>query len=655
MSNYFLFIFIISITLIKICSSNKVGIPTIYAKDIFTVSCDSHFFYLTMNITSSIALMDPIPFELSLLSPQDLKMKCIIDTTNEKIECFSFVPKNERFKSEELFFHLFYYPPKLKVVDFDSNSFIKYSRKWENTMQCGNGNYLLNSRSVNFSYWNEIKLLNISGGECESIYEDKEQKNNYYFNLTLNITDSNITDYLKIHRDVRIEFVQDANVPIFIGYKTYDSNILISSKEYAHCGSNYFINRTNYENFQMLCKINIPKKAIMISTIKISSFFDKIYIRVINFHKITFVSKVINIFFNLEKGTQNPNITTPFLELDDNFGNNIICPNKPIFHIANKDDGIFFDSYSNTTNRFTFFLKGKLTNGHRLNQNDNRLIPLFQTNEEISFPLILTDNTLEYTDDSDTEVKCILSSSTFFNEDNTLIRCSGEKKTKSDITDLTLNYVQKKNNNCSNIIINWPDSQYYGNKKNFYSYKIIALSMQQKNYYCNEGNYFIFYINIYDLNREPKLWFDLPLLSPEGQTASCELFDPLTLICELDLRYTKLKKKTKIYLPKKGTKLKIRNNEGNENIFVVNDFSDLGKNEYYYIELKEDCGENIVLSTLQDMGLSKKTSIILTISTIAFILLLIIFSIFYIVHCFKERCKRGQKLAMTEESRDRKI
>ena len=122
--------------------------------------------------------------------------------------------------------------------------------------------------------------------------------------------------------------------------------------------------------------------------------------------------------------------------------------------------------------------------------------------------------------------------------------------------------------------------------------------MQQKNYYCNEGNYFIFYINIYDLNREPKLWFDLPLLSPEGLTASCELFDPLTLICELDLRYTKLKKKTKIYLPKKGTELKIRNNEGNENIFVVNDFSDLGKNEYYYIELKEDCGENIVLSTL---------------------------------------------------------
>ena len=68
--------------------------------------------------------------------------------------------------------------------------------------------------------------------------------------------------------------------------------------------------------------------------------------------------------------------------------------------------------------------------------------------------------------------------STIFNEENnTFIRCFGEKKGNNDEIDLTLNYIQKKNNNFTNIIINWPDVEYYGNKKKFYSYKITALSI----------------------------------------------------------------------------------------------------------------------------------------------------------------------------------
>ena len=279
-----------------------------------------------------------------------------------------------------------------------------------------------------------------------------------------------------------------------------------------------------------------------------------------------------------------------------------------------------------------------------------------ETVEEISFPLILTDNTLINTDDTDNQVKCILSSYSLFNqENNTLIHCFGEKKGDYQEIDLTLNYVQKKNNNCSNIIINWPEVQTYGNKKNLYSYKLTVLSMQQKDFVCDEGTYFIFYINIYDLHKEPKLWFDLPLFAPEGIIANCELFDHTTLMCSIDLKYKKLLKDTKISLHKKGTELILKNNEGNENIFAINDFADLGKEDHYYITMKQDCGENIILSTLQDMGISKKNSFILGICGAIFLVLLVVFCFAYIVHCFKVRCKRGKKLSMSEESRDKDI
>ena len=105
---------------------------------------------------------------------------------------------------------------------------------------------------------------------------------------------------------------------------------------------------------------------------------------------------------------------------------------------------------------------------------------------------------------------------------------------------------------------------------------------------------------------------------------------------------------------KKGTELKLINEEGNENIFAINDFSDLGKEDHYYIILKKDCGENIIISTLQDMGISKRNSIIFGICGGLFMLLLIAFCFVYIVHCFKVRCNRGKRIAMIEESRDNK-
>ena len=143
----------------------------------------------------------------------------------------------------------------------------------------------------------------------------------------------------------------------------------------------------------------------------------------------------------------------------------------------------------------------------------------------------------------------------------------------------------------------------------------------------------------------------MPLFSPEGVIANCELFDHMTIVCVIDLRYKRLLKNTKISLPKKGTELQLINADGNKNIFIVNDFADLSKNDYYFINLKEDCGENAVISTLKDMGFSKKGSIILSVCGAIFILLMVVLFFIFVIHCIKVRCKRGTKIATTEESK----
>ena len=632
----------------------------IYSEEYFNIDCDSHFFYLSMKISSSKKVDNIIPFELTLLSPQELKFKCLIDTQNNKLNCFAFVPLGQSYRRKDLFFHLFYYPPKVPGVEFDSNSFIKHSRKWEDTEHCGNENYSLNSTIVDYNYWNKFSLIKLYGGECQSFYEDKEQKNVFYFNMTIGIEDEKIINFFLEDKNAKIKFIQEIKAPVYLKYKKYNSIMAINNKEYAYCKANTLVDLNNYKNIDLACKIIIQKKSVINSVIKISSFFDKIYIEIIKNKKSE--SQILNLFFkysNNEKmnngsdTTINPNEEIGYLMLDDNNGNNILCPNKPIFIINTKDTGIYYGSYSNVTKRYTFYLKGTLTNGYKYE--NNSLVKLDQTSDEITFPLILTDNALINNDDTDAHVQCLLSSFSLFDqEDNTIIQCLGQKKDENPEIDLTLNYVQKKNNNCTNIIIIWPELEYYGNKKHIYSYELNALSMQQKDFTCDEGIFFTFYINIYALNKEPKIWFDLPLLSPEGIIANCELFDERTIMCSIDLRYKKIVKNSKISLHKKGTKLILKNSEGNENIFIISDFTDLGKSEYSYITLKSDCGENVIFGTLQDMGLSKKSSIILGICGALFMLLLIIFCIIYIIHCFTVRCKRGKKIATTEESKDNK-
>ena len=649
---YILFIFLITKLDISFQTSILLPIVKIYSEELFEITCDSHFFYLSMKISSDKDIEKTIPFELSLISPSNLKMKCLI--IKNYIKCFSFVPDGAIFRQEELFFHIFYSPPKVNGIEFDIKSFVKNSRKWENTTTCGNFNYLLNDTKVDINEWKNIIVNDINGGECIYLYEDKQQKNIFYFNMSLNIQDENLIKYLEENNEANILFLQEIKAPIIIQYQQYMNSNFITTKDYVLCANNELINKNNYKEINCLCKLKIPKKSILNSVINFNSFFDKIYIQKINLAQNLNEIQTMNVFINASKIIteiiMNKTITRKeYFSLNDGYNNNILCPNFPIFNIKNKNSGIYYDSYNNKTNRFTFYLKGILTNGYKYV--NNSLIKLSLTTDEISFNLFLADNSLD--DFEEIQANCILSSSTHYNEEDNLIKCIGNKAfynniNKNILIDMNLNYVQNKNNILNNIIINWPDKSYFGNKKNFFSVKIYALSIKRKYSVCEDGNFFTFYINIYDINKELKIIFDLPLLEPKGYVSTCELFDHLTLVCTIDLRYKKILKNEKISLPEKDKEIRIINEEGNEIIFMMNDQNN-------YIKLDEDCGENIVFGAMKEIGISKKNGIIISISLIIFLLLIIGFCIFYIIHCIL-RCKnrRGKKLPMTEESKVQK-
>ena len=625
-------VFLILMIKINFSSETEIQNIKVFSEELFQVSCDTHFFYLSMLISSDVEIINPISFDLNLVSPSNLRMKCMI--YKSQFECFSFVPDGRLYRQEELFFNLFYTPPKIKGIDFDIKSFRKNSRRWENTTICGAGNYLLNETKVDFNQWKKIRLNNIEGGECKYNYEDKEQKNLFYYNMSLGIEDENLIKLIKENNE-SISFIQEIKAPISLKYQDYSNHKSIQAKDYAFCKYNDLVSPDNYKNVDFLCKISIPKKKIINSEIKFHSFFDKVYIKAKN------EIKIINIFVN----TTNAEFT-----LKSEKNTKILCPNLPIFTIKNKNTGIYYSSYDDKTNLFFFYLKGILSNGYKYT-NDS-LIKITHTTKDIYFNLSLVDNSLDNLEE--TQAKCVLNANSFYNEEDTIIKCSANKTSLDNINnneniiiDMNLNYIQKKNNYFDNIIINWPERQYFGNKKNFFSVKIYALSIKRKYSVCEDGSFFTFYINIYDINKEIKIFFELPLLEPMGYIASCELFDHLTLVCTIDLRYKKILKSEKISLPARNKEIRIINDEGNEIIFKVNDDNN-------FIKLEEDCGENVVFGAMKEIGISKTKGIIISVCIIVFLLALFGFSIFYIIHRIL-RCKqKGKKLPMTEESKIQK-
>ena len=208
----------------------------------------------------------------------------------------------------------------------------------------------------------------------------------------------------------------------------------------------------------------------------------------------------------------------------------------------------------------------------------------------------------------------------------------------------------KENNNFQNIIIKWPKA-YDGKRKHLYGYELKGISIRQSDFGCRENN-FDFYVYIYDLGREPKISFQLPLYSPKDTAADCKLFDKTALKCSLNLKHKKLSKGTKIMLPEKGIINVIENYEGNKIDFLTYNFTEINNENDLFVKTKESCGDYLVVGALKDMGMSHKTSIVTYVIIMVFIFFFVICSAIYIAYKCKLNYDRGTKLTMLEESKN---
>jgi hypothetical protein len=280
------------------------------------------------------------------------------------------------------------------------------------------------------------------------------------------------------------------------------------------------------------------------------------------------------------------------------------------------------------------------------------MVELNQTYKDISFNLVVQDNLID-SDEKESNVSCILpSESPYKLKDMAIIKCIGSKENKSNQNsnvDIALNWNLKANNNFNDIIISWPITYDDLHKKSIYSYQLTGLSIRQTNFGCHNNN-FDFYVYIYDLGREPKLYFDLPLSNPKNMIGNCQIFDSTALKCSINLKHKKLSKGTQIMLPDKGSENEIITEDGNKILFTMNNYSEINNNKDIYVKTNEACGDYLVVGTLKDMGMSHSTSVVVYIIVIVFICLIIVGFIIYFALKLRFRYKRGKNLASGEES-----
>lgn len=613
------------------------------AKDEINFECDKNIYYISIKVIfSEKPPKDYYSFNLNLASPEKLNFKCMLDYPESKIFCFRAFSDELDYIEEETLFQFPYPFPELENIEWDYESFLQkiYRRVWNAKSSCGgHGERVPDEANSDWSL--KGKITTLDNGSCAPASLTKEEMNKYKFDMEVEFNSGELFEKLNgAKSSEKLELLQEIWVPLLPPEESKTKTMTTKRPfSFAYCSSDDKINGKNIDKFKFNCYLPIDKSKIFNGVIRINPFFDRLYVRQ--------GKKVNNITISFETPIVDEKT---YISLDEK-DHGIICPNQPVFTITTSDD-ITMGSYYEETNKYSFFLIGTLSNGYYAFKNGTT-VELNSTYKDISFNLIVQDNFKEQ-DENDVIAVCVLpNNSPYQLKNEAYIQCIASKEKTSvpnKNVDIVLNWNLKANNNFKDIIINWPRSYDDVNKKNIYEYELTGLSIRQSNFGCHNNN-FDFYVYIYNLGREPKLSFDLPLSSPKDMDAYCQIFDETALKCTLNLKHTKLSKGTQIALPLMGSKNEIDTDEGNRIIFTMNNYSQINNDHDFYVKTQESCGDYLVVGTLKDMGMSHKTSVIVYIIIIVFILLVIAGFVIYIICKIRLRYKRGKKLTTSEESK----
>ena len=521
-----------------------------------------------------------------------------------------------------------------------------YNKVWRTVENWGNEDIFLNTTSnpSDKIFDLEGKIFFINNAQCNFGPLKNERYSKFSFEMNLSFEKGELLNLIKNSKDKDtndIEILQEIWLPLS-NTKNIDNEFKFNKNyfPFATCIASGKINKNNFDKFIMNCHISISDNKILKGEINVNSFFDKVYIKQNN------KTNIISLYFKMNKIDNGIKILT----LSDN-SKNIICPNQPLFLITSKDY-ITMGDYYHDTNKYSFFIVGILTNGYNIN--NESLIKLNETNDDIKFSLKIEDNLMN-SGDNELNVSCSIPRGSRYNMRNFVtIKCIGEKKNFSinnKNVDILLNWGLKENNIFNNIIISWPSTYDKSTQKNIFGYQLTGLSIRQSNFVCHEKN-FDFFVYIYNINSQPLLSFNLPLSLPKNSLAKCEIFDSKALKCSLNLKHKKLSKGDKVMLPTLGSEYDIFNNDGNRIIFKMNNYSTIKNDHDFYVTLKESCGDNAMIGTLKDMGLSHEDSTIIYIFVILGVVVVVVGFIIDFYCKIKKRVKKGMKLTTNEESKE---
>ena len=342
-----------------------------------------------------------------------------------------------------------------------------------------------------------------------------------------------------------------------------------------------------------------------------------------------------------------------YLILDNNY-KKYYCPDRPIFKIINPDiGGIQYQSDLSDPQKFNLYLIGALAYGTD-DEKSTTSSSDENNNGKIKFDLTIKDNFVKDTTHKERKINCELLNDTVKLPKLQLakfakIKCKGTKaNNKTTNVDFSLNVQSSQNLYFKDLVLEWPKELEEENK-HIYSYTIQALSVRDSDFGCFE-NKFYFYIDIYDLNYEPKIKFKIPLETPRYYKANCELYNSYTLKCYINLRLKKLGKGYKIELLNKTTSV-IATNEGNQIVF------DMSRMHYInqYLYLQESCGDNIFIGALKDIGFTYLQVILIIIGILGFICIAVIFIGYVILYTIIHKNKKGKYFAHREETNNKTV
>ena len=587
-------------------------------------SCEKDIFYIKIDVNfSEKPEKDYYPFILTLSSPEDLQFKCMLQYQESQIYCLHSFSNEDDYIEEGDFFQFPLSFPEIEGISWDYQSFLYevFRRVYYSKYDCGNEKSI---KGTNDNIWDiEGSLVNIKKGRCQHASLSQLSTHRYNFDLVVSFNGGDLINELD---NDNIYLLQDIWIPLITEEYNSDNDLPFT---FAFCGSEEAINKTSISSYQLSCYIPIRLDSIFNDVIKIESFFDKVYIKkgkAIELIGINFIIKEIeNSLFEQE--------------------NAIICPNLPVLNIKKKDSIIMGDYEGR---QYTFYLIGTLTNGYYCFKNGTN-VELAETYKDIKFDLIVKDNYIS-SEENDIPVQCVLPTGTPYDEtEEAIVKCTAKKAGQKNV-DIVLNWGLKDNNNFKGIIIKWPKA-YDGKRKNLYYYDIKGISIRQSDCICRDNN-FDFYVYVYDLEKEPKISFELPLSSPKDTVANCKLFDSTTFKCSINLKHKKLSKGTKIRLPDKGIINVIETMEGNKIEFLTENFTEIKNENDIFLEMKETCGNYLVVGALKDMGMSNKSSNVAFIIIVIFVFFFTVVAIIYIGYKCKLNYDRGTKLIELEQSKN---